>query len=113
MVLPILNIRYNLHAKFHTSSMLQYQLHLRHLAGLPRIVEIARFFISGLWWLGNLLWITNKNTVSGDLLDLGTVIIVENSHRIGILNTELKMCVRWLIAFFGKHLVIDNINTKI
>ncbi|KAE9523457.1 hypothetical protein AGLY_016009 [Aphis glycines] len=47
MALPILNIRLDLYAKFHASSRSQHQLHLRRLAGLPRIVGTARFFISG------------------------------------------------------------------
>jgi len=49
---------------------------------------------------------------SGGLFGFGTRIIIENFQRVGkyeSLRTELNKCVRWMIAFFGRHLATSAV----
>jgi hypothetical protein len=49
---------------------------------------------------------------SGGLLGFGTRIIIKNFQKIGkykSLRTELNKCMRWIIAFFGRHLATSAV----
>jgi hypothetical protein len=61
---------------------------------------------------GNRLMGRLEEMESGGLLGFGTRIIIENFQRVGkyeSLRKELNKCVRWLIAFFGRHLAISAV----